>query len=272
MIASDRSWHPPGVPREPKALADRWLATSAGLSWDVRIAFLRSEAQARTLAEVAEAVDRVCVAAEQAEPRALALRVALVDWLLAEDATDLAQRLREEAAGRALLALARLLRRPLARTGIGSVPPRLNVPDYGGERPLSLGERRALARRPTRASLEQLLADPHPLVIRNLLANPKLVEDDVVRLAARRPARAEVLAEIAKNPRWAHRVRVRRAIVFNPWSPPEQAVPLVGLLARVDLVAVVAAPDLPVHVRAAALELLERRPPHRARPGKPTLQ
>ena len=80
------------------------------------------------------------------------------------------------------------------------------MPDYGTGRTLTLGERKALARRPTRKAMEKLFADPHPVVIRTLLANPKVIEADVIRLAARRPNQPEVLAEIARSPRWAHRV------------------------------------------------------------------
>ena len=76
-----------------------------------------------------------------------------------------------------------------------SAPATSGIPDYGRGRPLTLGERKSLARRPDRAMLDRLLHDPHPDVIRRLLRNPRLTEDDVVRLAARRPGRPEVLVE-----------------------------------------------------------------------------
>jgi hypothetical protein len=82
-----------------------------------------------------------------------------------------------------------------------------------------------------------------------------------VRLVARRPNRPEVIAEVSRHPGWLQRPRVRMAIVQNPWSPPEIAVPIVRLLIRPELREVLAAADLPPIVRAAATELLERRPP-----------
>jgi hypothetical protein len=126
---------------------------------------------------------------------------------------------------------------------------------------LTLGERRALARRPSRAAFDKLLADPHPMVVQNLLQNPRLTEDDVVRMAARRPAYPDVIGAVARHPQWSQRVRVRMAIVQNPGSPAEIAVPMVRLLIRPELLQVVAAPDVPAVVRAAASEVLERRPP-----------
>ena len=60
----------------------------------------------------------------------------------------------------------------------------LRVPDFGRGRPLTLGERKTLARRRDRQLLGRVLRDPHPDVIQVLLGNPALTEEDVVRLAA----------------------------------------------------------------------------------------
>jgi hypothetical protein len=57
------------------------------------------------------------------------------------------------------------------------------------------------------------------------------------------------------------------AIVQNPGAPPEIAVPLLRLLVRPELHQVTAAADVPAVVRAAASELLERRPPVPGREG-----
>jgi hypothetical protein len=99
------------------------------------------------------------------------------------------------------------------------------------------------------------------MVVKNLLSNPRLTEDDVVRMVARRPAYPEVIGEVARHPLWSQRARVRMAIVQNPGAPPEIAVPLVRLLIRPELQQVISAADVPAVVRAAATELLERRPP-----------
>src|SRR4051794_15239401 len=70
-------------------------------------------------------------------------------------------------------------------------------------RPLTLGERKALARTHRREDLLLLIRDPHPAVIAILLDNPHLTESDVVRIAAIRPAVPESLARIASHPRWS---------------------------------------------------------------------
>jgi hypothetical protein len=103
-------------------------------------------------------------------------------------------------------------------------------PPGSPSRELSLGERRSLARRPDRNSLEKLLLDPEPLVIRNLLHNPRLTEDDVLRLASRRPGRPEVLAEIYASRRWVCRSRIQLALILNPYNRSEIGLRLVPLL------------------------------------------
>ncbi|WP_437654962.1 hypothetical protein [Sorangium sp. So ce1182] len=237
----------------------------------MRVAYLRSELLRDDLLSVARALDDLCRDAEQASPAARDVLGSAVPVLADPALSERVEQLRELAASGALLSLSRLLRRKPRRheaQPTSSPPPdERHLATSSAGRALTLGERRALARRPTRAAFDALLRDPHPLVIRNLLANPRLTEDDVVRLAARRPANPEVMTEIARHPEWPQRARVRMAIVQNPGAPPEIAVPMVRLLLRPELLQLVAAPDVPAVVRAAARELLERRPPVPHKPG-----
>jgi hypothetical protein len=75
----------------------------------------------------------------------------------------------------------------------------------------------------------------NPAVVRNALINPRLTEELVVRIAARQPARPEALLEIWRSPRWSSRPAVRRALVFNPYLPPELGAKIVPLLTSPEL-------------------------------------
>lgn len=245
------------------SLSQRWRRAVAGLKEvELRIALMRTDVVRVEVAALAAALDEICAAAEQADPAAREVLGAVMPVLTDPAFEARVDELRGAAAEGALLPLSRLLRRR-RRAGDPAAPAvdeRLLATSSSG-RVLTLGERRALARRPTRAALDALMRDPHPLVVRNLLGNPRLTEDDVVRMAARRPLFREVVLEIVRHPRWSQRTRVRMAVVQNPGTPPEVAVPLVGLLIRPELLQVAAAADVPAVVRAAAAELLERRPP-----------
>jgi len=225
---------------------------------------------------LARALDVLAARAEQAEESAREVLLSVVDALNAPSSAELVQRLREEAVGASLLSLERLVRHPFARqAGAESrvVEAREEkLPDYGRGRPLTLGERKSLARRPDRSMMDRLFSDPHPDVIRGLLRNPKVTEDDVVRLAARRPGRAEILAEIARSPKWVHRARVRLTLLLNPSMPLELAAPITGLLVRQELRLVAEATHVADGVRALCLEHLERRPPSEHEDDASTLQ
>jgi hypothetical protein len=101
-----------------------------------------------------------------------------------------------------------------------------------------LGVRRALARRNDIGLIERLLGDPDPAVVENLLNNPRITELEVVRMAARSPVREEVLAAIARHPRWGLRQRVRVTLAHNPGTPTGITLGLLHLLLDQDLEAI----------------------------------
>jgi len=239
--------------RATRSLAD------AGL----RAAYVASIARAWHVADLARVLDVICERAEQAEVSAREALIAVVDALNTDGMEPVVQQLREQAAGESLLALDRLVRAPAPPRSTTGAPAstRTGILAAPSGRPLTLGERKSLARRPDRDTMERLLSDPHPDVIHRLLGSARVVEDDVVRLAAKRPGRSAVLAEIARSTRWAHRPRVRMALVMNPGTPPEMAARVAGLLLRPELERVVRSPAVPASVRAVCLEHLERRPP-----------
>jgi hypothetical protein len=238
----------------------------------LRVAWACDAFRSMKTGEVAALLDDVAMRGEQGEGRAKEALVAIVDALASPSLVDVTQKLREEAAGVPLLALDRLIRQPTrAVTTSSMAPPRqTKVPDYGFGRQLTLGERKSLARKHDRQLLARLLTDPHPDVIRGLLKNPRLTEEDLVRLIARRPSRSEILVEIARSPRWVHRSRVRVALLLNPATPHDLAVPLASLLLRHELRLVAESTQLSPVLRAACHEHLVRRPPRKDEGG--TLQ
>lgn len=103
--------------------------------------------------------------------------------------------------------------------------------------------------------LSRLAVASNAAVIREVLKNPRLTEDLVVRIASRRPARPEPLEEIWRATRWNTQPAIRRALVFNPYLSPEVGVKIVPLLAPADLQAL--SKDRKVHlsVRELAIRL-----------------
>jgi hypothetical protein len=225
----------------------------------LRIDWLDLHVQSHRADEVAPLLDVVIGESEASEPKAREVLVTIALWVAGSARDPELDGLRQAAFEQRLLSLQRLIRRvPTPSQPPESAEPR--PPDYGTGRELTLGERRNLARRSDRHGFDALLRDPHPMVVSELLTNPKTTEDDVVRLAALRPARASSILAIAKT-RWLTRRRVRMTVLLNPGSPTRVALPLVGLCTRTELLELARGADVPVILRITANELAERRPP-----------
>jgi len=138
--------------------------------------------------------------------------------------------------------------------------PVLLPPKSESTRPLSLGERKSLARTNNRMLLARALRDPHPHVVQILLLNPGLTEENVIRIAARRPTQSETQCTITRDPRWAYRPRVRAALAQNPATPPFLAALHTCLLLRPVLEEIVGTPSLPRATRRAAQRTLMVEP------------
>ena len=172
---------------------------------------------------------------------------------------DTKKRLYEAASERGLPAVARLF---LGASPQGQLPAQLEKqlgserPLRPADRPLTLGERKALARTHRREQLLLLLRDPHPMVVAILLDNPHVTEQDVVKMAAMRPAVPESLAKIAAHARWSVRHPVKRALVLNPATPLADAIRIATTLRTPDLTEIAADHSLPEPLRKHAAEVL----------------
>jgi nucleotide-binding universal stress UspA family protein len=116
-----------------------------------------------------------------------------------------------------------------------------------------LKSRARLTRNPD--ELSRLAVASNPDVIREVLKNPRLTEDLVVRIAARRPARPEPLVEIWRSHRWNNRPAIRKALVFNPYLPPETGAKIVPLLGLIDLKALAVDTKVHLSIRELAAKL-----------------
>jgi hypothetical protein len=124
------------------------------------------------------------------------------------------------------------------------------------ERPLTLGERKSLARTHRRDKLTLMVRDPHPDVVEILLSNPHVTESDIVKMAAARPAVPGSLAKIAAHPRWSVRHAVKRALVLNPATPLADAIRIATTFKAAELEELAADQSLPELLRQHAAEVL----------------
>lgn len=179
---------------------------------------------------------------------------------------EVRQRLYEAAQDQNHPAIARLF---LVASPQGHLPRQLEKqlgperPLRPADRPLTLGERKALARTHRRDQLLLLLRDPHPQVVQILLDNPHVTEADIVKIASARPAVPESLSKVAAHPRWSVRHAVKRALVLNPSTPLADAIRIATTLRAAELGQLAGDHSLPELLRKHAAEVLlasQRRP------------
>ncbi|MCO4773097.1 MAG: hypothetical protein KDA24_23890 [Deltaproteobacteria bacterium] len=168
-----------------------------------------------------------------------------------------ARRLYELARRRDQYALARMLLSPetLVRREEGPTA------DYENKymQDTSLGWRKTLAKGPDRGTLDRLMWDRNPLVVENLLNNPRITERDVIRIAAMRPANPECLARVFAHERWLRRYRVKVSLALNPDTPLDIALTLLPQLMKQELLYASRTEKIHPSIKEAAQEMVARR-------------
>ncbi len=229
----------------------------------MRITWLGEKLEGKSDEFTAASLEQITAASQRAEDAARECVLALAVLFARRRESAWLWALHETSKVHCLMNLERLLRPAPTDTPLSRPTPELPVPDFGNGRPLSVGERKSLARRPSRTQIERLLHDPHPLVLAQLLASPSLTEDDVVLLATKRPAYIPALELLLDSSRWIIRRRVRLSIILNPGCPHGLAAPLLVTCPREDLKLIVETTTISVVLRAIAHELYLKLPPLR---------
>ena len=124
---------------------------------------------------------------------------------------------------------------------------------------LTLGEKIALARRAPRGVVSSLIHSDDSKLLRSVLGNLTLIEQDAVDIARASKTGGDVLACLAGHPKWGVRRAVRQALIRNPRTPVPVALRLIGGLPRRDLQELIRNAGVPKIVRVGAERRLEGR-------------
>lgn len=124
---------------------------------------------------------------------------------------------------------------------------------------VTLGQRRSMSKSNVKDTLDRLLSDPDPVVIRNILNNPRIVEKDVLKIASKRPNSPEILRLISIHGKWSKRPSVAKAVAMNPYTAPRVSIAILELMLAQDLEEVLKNNILHPQVRLSAQEILKDR-------------
>jgi hypothetical protein len=106
-----------------------------------------------------------------------------------------------------------------------------------------------------------LLHDPSPQVIRTLLGNGNLREEDVLVVAGRKNLPADVFGRIAGDERWLESYPVRLALARNPKTPLSVSLSIVRHLRLFDIAEMTRSHHLPLAFRHKLEAIVTERIP-----------
>jgi hypothetical protein len=104
-----------------------------------------------------------------------------------------------------------------------------------------------------------LIHSRNNLVVRAVLASPKLSDLEVERFAADRSVSEEAIRVIANHPRWTRRYPVMVALVSNPKTAAKTAMNMIPRLNNRDLLFLIRNRNVPAHVRRQAMRIKQTR-------------
>ena len=131
--------------------------------------------------------------------------------------------------------------------------------------------RTALAASTGEAGIGPLLHDPSPRVIRALLGNHNLTEEDILILANRRNLPADILETIARDKRWSDSYAVRLSLARNPRSPLSVSLSVARFLRIFDLEELTRSHFIPLVFRHKVESMIVERIPTMPLGNKKTL-
>ena len=119
--------------------------------------------------------------------------------------------------------------------------------------------------------ISQYVQDPSPKVIRALLGNRQLSEEDILIIANRKNIPPDILEIIAKDKRWSESYPVRLALVRNPKSPLSVSLSIARFLRLFDLEEITRSHFIPLVFRHKVESLINERVPTMPLGNKKTL-
>ena len=121
---------------------------------------------------------------------------------------------------------------------------------------LESGEKISLAHSAPIGVLSKLTLENDDKIIRALLRNPRLREQEVIAIVQRESTSRLVLRVVALSERWVHRPSVRKALVLHPNTPIHVALSLLQQVPERELRALLRESELPRVVALSAEKIL----------------
>lgn len=124
---------------------------------------------------------------------------------------------------------------------------------------MGMKDRMRLAMKGDREARNILIRDPNRIISQAVVANPRITEQEIEKIAAMRSVTEDVLRHIANNRQWSRSYPVMHNLARNPRTPMANVLPILTRLQLRDLAALAKNRNVPDAVRKQALRLSQMR-------------
>ena len=124
---------------------------------------------------------------------------------------------------------------------------------------MSVGDKIKLALTGNKEARSTLLKQSNKVVSRSVVRNPRITEDEIVKITQTRSVPDEILREIARNEEWLKSYPIKRGLSFNPKTPIPITLRLLAKLNIKDLAVLSKSKGVPSIVMAAARKIVDRK-------------
>ena len=123
---------------------------------------------------------------------------------------------------------------------------------------MSIVQKIKLAMIGNREARNILLNESNKVILKCVIKNPRITDEEVITLAASKTASEEILREIASKKEWMKNYAIKRSLTFNSKTPVQIALKYLNFMREKDVTILSRSKSVPGVIRSTAIRRLEQ--------------
>lgn len=124
---------------------------------------------------------------------------------------------------------------------------------------MTIPQKIKLALKGNKSARMYLIRDPNKQISTSVLSNPKITEDEISFMVRNKSTPEHIIREIGKNNTWINNYSIARDMVFNPKTPLDISMNLLGRLSLSDIEKLSKSRDVPTALKNQAIRIFQAK-------------
>ncbi|ADR19574.1 hypothetical protein [Calditerrivibrio nitroreducens] len=124
---------------------------------------------------------------------------------------------------------------------------------------MTIPQKIKLALKGNKSARMYLIRDPNKQISTSVLSNPKITEDEISFMVRNKSTPEHIIREIGKNNTWINNYSIAKDMVFNPKTPLDISMNLLGRLSLSDIEKLSKSKDVPTALKNQALRIFQAK-------------